>query len=351
MSGLIIDSLSKAFADHPVVTDVSLELEKGELMVLLGPSGCGKTTLLRLIAGLETADRGEIFIAGRRVDRLQPKDRNVAMVFQNYSLYPHMTVEKNLAFALKAASVDRERIQQRVTAIAEMLSLSEKLNDRPAQLSGGQRQRVALGRAIIREPSLFLLDEPLSNLDADLRARMRREIVELQKKLGITTVYVTHDQVEALTMADRIAVINKGRIEQVGSPEELYEEPVNLFVAQFIGQPRINVIEARIERHLLIPFGLSMLNLNIARDEDRLLLGLRPEAITICTGGEFVSQVVSEEYLGDEYVVTLDFKGSLITASGVKGPQVAGREVNFSIDSSKLLFFNSESGCRLRPVS
>ncbi|MCK4631707.1 MAG: ABC transporter ATP-binding protein, partial [candidate division Zixibacteria bacterium] len=333
MADLILKNLCKAFGDLSVVNDISLELTGGELMVLLGPSGCGKTTLLRLIAGLESTDSGEIFIAGRRVDQLRPKDRNIAMVFQNYSLYPHMTVEKNLAFPLKIASVGKNERQQRVEAVAEMLSLSEKLKARPAQLSGGQRQRVALGRAIIRQPDLFLLDEPLSNLDADLRTRMRHEIVALQKKLGITTVHVTHDQAEALTMADRIAVINNGRIEQVGTPEALYKNPANLFVAQFIGQPKINLIDARIERHLLIPFGLSMLNLNIDRDNSRLLVGLRPEAITICSDGEFVADVVGNEYLGSEHVVTLDFQGASIVASGASKQYAVGQSINFSIDS------------------
>jgi len=350
MADLIIKNLSKAFGGQPVVNEISLELAKGELMVLLGPSGCGKTTLLRLIAGLEAADSGEIFITGRRVDQLRPKDRNIAMVFQNYSLYPHMTVEKNLAFPLKIASVRKEEREQRVRAVAEMLSLSEKLKARPAQLSGGQRQRVALGRAIIREPALFLLDEPLSNLDADLRIRMRQEIVALQKKLGITTVHVTHDQAEALTMADRIAVINNGQIEQVGTPEELYKSPTNLFVAQFIGQPKINLIDARIERHLLIPFGLSMLNLNVPRDNDRLLVGLRPEAITICSDGEFVADVVGNEYFGSEHIVTLDFQGSSIVASGAPQQYAVGQSINFAIDSNALLLFDPESGLRLDPT-
>ena len=225
MPPLSLRNIGKSFDGKPVLRDVSLDLTEGELFVLLGPSGCGKSTALRLIAGLEELDRGEIVLGDRRIDTLPPRERHVAMVFQNYALYPHMTVAKNLAFPLAVAGVPSDERRRRVQATVDMLGLGDRLNDRPAQLSGGQRQRVALGRAIIRQPELFLLDEPLSNLDADLRARMRLEIVKLQKQLCTTTVYVTHDQTEALTMADRVAVLNQGVLEQVGTPEELYREP------------------------------------------------------------------------------------------------------------------------------
>jgi len=347
MAGLIVKDLSKAFGETEVLSRVSFELEEGELLVLLGPSGCGKTTLLRLIAGLETADNGEIYIGARRVDRMRPRQRRVAMVFQNYSLYPHMTVEKNLSFPLRVASMERAEIRARVRRVAEMLGLSEKLEERPANLSGGQRQRVALGRAIIREPDLFLLDEPLSNLDADLRTRMRREIVRVQKELGVSTVYVTHDQAEALTMADRIALIHNGRIVQIGRPQELYENPVNRFVAEFVGWPKMNIIEARIERHLLIPFGLSMLNMELARDEARVLVGLRPEAIEIRPDGEFVAEVEAVEYLGDQFVATLDFKGTPLVVAGVNKKYPRGQAVNFTFDSTRLLYFDPATGRRL----
>jgi multiple sugar transport system ATP-binding protein len=345
--GLIVKGVSKAFGKTEVLSRVSFELEEGELLVLLGPSGCGKTTLLRLIAGLETADSGEIYIGARRVDGLRPRQRRVAMVFQNYSLYPHMTVEKNLSFPLRVASVEKAEIRARVQRVAAMLGLTEKLGERPASLSGGQRQRVALGRAIIREPELFLLDEPLSNLDADLRARMRREIVRVQKELGVSTVYVTHDQAEALTMADRIALIHHGRIVQIGRPQEVYEDPVNRFAAEFVGWPKMNIIEARIERHLLIPFGLSMLNLELARDEARLLVGLRPEAIEIRPDGEFAAAVEHVEYLGDQFVATLDFKGMPLIAANVTKKHRRGQAVNFTFDAGKLLYFHPETGERL----
>ncbi len=347
MAGLIVKDVSKAFGKTQVLSRVSFELDEGELLVLLGPSGCGKTTLLRLIAGLETADRGEIYIGARRVDRMRPRQRRVAMVFQNYSLYPHMTVEKNLSFPLRVASMESGEIRTRVQRVAEMLGLSEKLKERPASLSGGQRQRVALGRAIIREPDVFLLDEPLSNLDADLRTRMRREIVRVQKELGVSTVYVTHDQAEALTMADRIALIHDGKIVQIGRPQELYEDPVNRFVAEFVGWPKMNIIEARIERHLLIPFGLSLLNLELARDEAHLLVGLRPEAVEIRPDGEFVAAVEEVEYLGDQFVATLDFRGMPLIAANVSKKYRHGQAVNFTFDSAKLLYFDPETGDRL----
>ena len=345
--GLVVKNVTKAFGNQTVLDSVSIEVEKGQLLVLLGPSGCGKTTLLRLIAGLVEVDRGEVYIENRRVDHLRPKDRNVAMVFQNYSLYPHMTVEKNLAFPLKVASVNKTEIKERVESISRMLGLSEKLRERPGSLSGGQRQRVALGRAVIRKPSLFLLDEPLSNLDADLRGRMRREIVRMQKELGVTTVYVTHDQTEALTMADNIAVINEGKIVQVGSPQELYRNPKNLFVARFIGIPKINIIEAKIERHLLIPFGISLLNENLPRDRGDLLLGLRPEAIEICTDGEFVGHVENVEYYGDQYVTTIKFKDHQLVASNVPAEIAENSRVNFTINSATLLFFDTNTGERI----
>jgi multiple sugar transport system ATP-binding protein len=247
MAGLSVKEISKSFDGTRVLDRVSLELSEGELLVLLGPSGCGKSTLLRIIAGIEEADSGEIHLGGKRVDQLRPKDRNVALVFQNYSLYPHMSVEKNLGFPLSVAKTPKAEIAARVKEIAAMLGLSDRLSDRPAQLSGGQRQRVALGRAIIRKPSIFLLDEPLSNLDADLRVRMRQEIVKLQRQVGVAMVHVTHDQTEALTMADRVALLHKGRIEQIGTPEELYRAPATLNVAQFVGQPKINAIVSQVD--------------------------------------------------------------------------------------------------------
>ena len=229
------------------VTDLNLEIEEGEFLVMVGPSGCGKSTTLRMIAGLEDITGGELSIGGRVVNDVPPKDRDIAMVFQNYALYPHMTVAENIGFALKLAKTPKDEIKQRVDAAGRMLELTEILDRKPAQLSGGQRQRVAMGRAIVRRPRGFLLDEPLSNLDAKLRVQMRAQITELQREVGVTTFYVTHDQVEAMTMADRVAVINRGILQQVESPQKLYDRPDNLFVAAFIGSPSMNLMEARLD--------------------------------------------------------------------------------------------------------
>ncbi len=345
MPGLVLKNVCKSFGDISVLRDVSLRLDEGELLVVLGPSGCGKSTLLRLVAGLEELDQGEIYIGSGRVDHLRPRDRDVALVFQNYSLYPHMTVAKNLAFPLRVARVAASEVRSRVRDVAEMLGLSDKLRARPAQLSGGQRQRVALGRAIIRKPSLFLFDEPLSNLDADLRARMRREIVRLQKELGTTTIHVTHDQAEALTMGDRVALLQGGTIVQIGSPEQLYHDPTNLFVAEFIGYPKLNVLDAKIERRVLIPFGLPMLNQ--LPEEDRVLVGIRPEQIHITPDGEYIATVASSEYVGGRYVVTLSFKGILLTVSNCTAQLAPGAPANFTFRQQDLFFFDPSTGRRL----
>ncbi|NOY88228.1 MAG: ABC transporter ATP-binding protein [FCB group bacterium] len=347
MSGLILKSLTKSFASHKVLEDISLELASGELLVLLGSSGSGKSTLLRLIAGLEKPDSGEIYINDRRVDNLPPKERKVAMVFQNYSLYPHMTVEKNLSFPLKVAGEKRNEIKKKVVDIARMLKLSEKLKVRPGQLSGGQRQRVALGRAIIRKPSLFLLDEPLSNLDANLRMKMRREIVRLQKDLGITTVHVTHDQIEALTMADRIALLSGGKLLQTGTPQELYGDPQSLPVAEFIGFPKINIVGVKIEDNQLIPFGFNASRFKLKYGGDGLMVGIRPEAIEISGQGKFKAQVTECEYLGEQYIVKMQFKDTELISSGRKKPLSVGQSVLFDLSEKELLFFDSHTGLRI----
>ncbi|HOZ08014.1 MAG TPA: ABC transporter ATP-binding protein, partial [candidate division Zixibacteria bacterium] len=292
MPELVLREIRKEFDGRSVLEDVSLELAAGELLVLLGPSGCGKSTLLRLIAGLEELDRGEILLGERRIDRLPPKDRNVAMVFQNYSLYPHMTVEQNLAFPLKVAKVSRAERMLLVARTAALLGLEDRLKLRPGQLSGGQRQRVALGRAIIREPALFLLDEPLSNLDADLRARMRVEIVGLQKRLGTTMIHVTHDQAEALTMADRIGLLHEGRLVQLGTPEQLYNEPATLFAAQFVGSPRINAVPVTADGEGISVFGFARSELGAAPPAGELTAAVRPEKIRIEPEGRFAASVI-----------------------------------------------------------
>lgn len=350
MTGLVLKDISKRFSDMLVLDDVSLELETGELLVLLGPSGCGKSTLLRIISGLETADSGEVHIEGRRVDHLRPRDRNVSLVFQNYSLYPHMTVRKNLSFPLRVAGVSKSKIESGVQNVAGMLDLGDRLNDRPGQLSGGQRQRVALGRAIIREPSIFLLDEPLSNLDAALRVRMRKEIVRIQKELGKTMVHVTHDQTEALTMADRIALLHDGRIEQLGTPGELYDRPASQWAASFVGIPKINLIDTHLLDGRLVPFGIiPTRDITAKLSSDGCVLGLRPEAIKLSGDGEYEGRIESCEYMGDHYVVELSFQSHHLTMSNmVTTPPNEGSTVRFDIDTESLLFFDTVSGHNLQ---
>ena len=248
MADVQLTGIEKRFGEARVLKGLDLAIADGEFVVFVGPSGCGKSTLLRTIAGLETADAGEIAIGGRRVNDAEPAERGVAMVFQSYALYPHMTVYENMAFGLTLAKADKGEIDRRVRAAAEVLNISGELDRKPKALSGGQRQRVAIGRAIVREPEVFLFDEPLSNLDAALRVKMRYEFARLHRTLGTTMIYVTHDQVEAMTLADRIVVLRSGVIEQVGAPLELYEHPANLFVAGFIGSPRMNILSGVIEQ-------------------------------------------------------------------------------------------------------
>jgi multiple sugar transport system ATP-binding protein len=283
MARLELEGVGKRFADGTTaVQGASFRLEEGEFFILVGPSGCGKSTLLHVVAGLEEASSGEIRIDGRRVNELEPRERNVAMIFQSYAIYPHMSVRENLAFPLRLAKVGREEIRRRVEAAARTLGLEELLERRPAQLSGGQRQRVAMGRAIVREPALFLMDEPLSNLDARLRVQMRAEISQLHARLGTTTLYVTHDQTEAMTLGDRIAVMRRGAIEQIDSARALYAAPANLFVAGFIGSPAMNFAPADWDGERL---ALPMASLApppalcdaLGRHRRRLVVGVRPE--------------------------------------------------------------------------
>lgn len=347
MSGLALRELTKTFGDLTVLDRVSLELAESELMVLLGPSGCGKSTLLRLVAGLEDPDSGEIYINGKRMNKIAPRARNVALVFQNYSLFPHMTVRKNLAFPLKMANMPRGEIRKKVVQVAEMLGLGDRLESRPGQLSGGQRQRVALGRAIIRDPAIFLLDEPLSNLDADLRHRMRLEIVRIQRQLKKTMIHVTHDQTEALTMADRIGLLHKGELLQVGTPEELYNSPKTQFVAESIGQPRINLIHGRIEAGQLVPLGFPVSGA-VGSADRALVIAFRPEHVELSGGGAFEGTVLAAEYLGDHRVVTVRFEDSEIRIRTTREfPISEGDRMKFDVDRHKVLLFDLRSGLRL----
>ena len=293
MAEIAYEHVFKVYPDGTqAVHDLELEIQDAELMVLVGPSGCGKTTALRMLAGLEEITEGEIRIGDRIVNDLTPKDRDIAMVFQSYALYPHMTVEQNLAFGLKLRKLPKKEVEERVKRAARILQIEEFLNRKPRALSGGQRQRVAMGRAIVREPQTYLMDEPLSNLDAKLRVHMRAEIASLQDTLGVTTIYVTHDQVEAMTMGDRVAVMRKGELQQVAPPQELYERPVNIFVGGFIGSPAMNLVEATIDRHngsFVVKLGSQELTLDEQTVKARpklsefagrqVVLGIRPESL------------------------------------------------------------------------
>ncbi|VTU45964.1 ABC transporter ATP-binding protein [Variovorax sp. PBL-E5] len=321
MAAIAVRQLVKNFASTPVIRGIDIDIRDGEFLALVGPSGCGKSTLLRMIAGLESVTDGEIQLDGRRINELAPRDRNVAMVFQNYALYPHMTVAQNLGFALQVRRSDRQEIDRRVRQAAETLGLEQLLHRYPRQLSGGQRQRVAMGRAIMRQPQAFLFDEPLSNLDAKLRVQMRTEIKALHQRLGTTTVYVTHDQVEAMTMADRIVVLKDGLVEQIGAPLELYDQPRNAFVAGFIGSPAMNFVPGRLQLdgvpHVVTDDGL---HLPLARTPhgahgDRVIYGTRPEDFAIDEGRGLAAEVVVVEPTGSETQVAVQLAGQTVIAA------------------------------------
>jgi multiple sugar transport system ATP-binding protein len=320
MAAISMNNIVKQYGDgFPAVNDVSIDVQDGEFMILVGPSGCGKSTLLRMIVGLEDITSGDMLIGDKRVNDLAPRDRNLSMVFQNYALYPHLTVYENIAFPLRLAKVDSATVDQKVRAASKTLELDEHLDRKPGNLSGGQRQRVAMGRAIVREADAFLFDEPLSNLDAKLRGQMRTEIARLQKRLGITTVYVTHDQTEAMTLGDRVAVLKRGILQQLATPRELYEQPVNLFVAGFIGSPPMNFLPATVEGTTVkLPFGNVQIPAEKARKAEGkglLIAGLRPEHFddaSVVTdksaGGTFTVTVDVVEWLGNEAYAYIPFE-------------------------------------------
>ncbi len=314
-----VDEITKSFGAHAVLEGISFGVPKGSFTVLVGPSGCGKSTLLRLIAGLDCATSGAISIKGRVVNNVAPKDRDIAMVFQNYALYPHKTVAQNMGFSLAMRGTSRAEIDRAVKEAAAILGLSDLLDRKPAALTGGQRQRVAMGRAIVRQPVAFLFDEPLSNLDAQLRAKMRSEVSALHRRLGATSIYVTHDQIEAMTMADQIVVLRAGRIEQAGSPVELYDRPANTFVAEFIGNPGMNLLKARVaedRRGLLLDGGQSLrLEFPIAAAaSSAVTVGIRPEHIG-------ASDIGDEKNALDLVVETAEFTGAEQAVTGTVGGQ------------------------------
>jgi multiple sugar transport system ATP-binding protein len=350
-----LESVTKHFPGGVVaVNDLSLEVKPGEFLVLVGPSGCGKTTALRMVAGLEPVTSGQIRINDRVVTRLPPRDRDIAMVFQNYALYAHMSVRGNMAFGLKMARVKKPEIRRRVDEAAAMLGLVDLLNRKPRQLSGGQRQRVAMGRAIVREPAAFLMDEPLSNLDAKLRVEMRGEIIRVQRRIAAPTLYVTHDQTEAMTMGDRVAILRDGVLQQLGTPDEIYDHPVNVFVAGFIGSPSMNLVGAKLEG-TAVTFGTCRLDVPLrpvlaAYQGREIVLGIRPEDITSAADGVLQLTTNRVESLGSELVAYLDSgePGAEITArlerrAGV----VRGQPVRLAVDLDRLYFFDPQSGAAI----
>jgi multiple sugar transport system ATP-binding protein len=350
MAGIALDGVSKNFGSVEVIRDLSLQIGAGEFVVFLGPSGSGKTTLLRMIAGLESIDKGALTIDGVRSEALAPGQRNLAMVFQNYALYPHMTVAENMAFGLKNIGLPADTIRARVTEAARMLEMERLLDRRPAELSGGQRQRVAIGRAIVKEPKAFLFDEPLSNLDAGLRVRTRVELAELHQRLGSTMIYVTHDQTEAMTLADRIVILNNCQIEQVGSPMEVYSYPVSRFVAGFIGSPSMNFLPvtltgsndraaARLGDGAVVPLP------NAPQGEGPWELGIRPEALTVvASGGVTTATAAVVERLGDRTLVyaRLADGTQVIAQDRGKSKVRAGEVVNLAFDSAALHLFDGQ---------
>ncbi len=305
MAGVTLTNLSKAFGATEVLRDINLVIEDGEFCVFVGPSGCGKSTLLRMIAGLEEISGGDLSIGGVRVNDASPRERGIAMVFQSYALYPHRTVRGNMEFGLRLSRMARDEIDQRITRAARMLQIEGLLDRRPSQLSGGQRQRVAIGRAIVREPEVFLFDEPLSNLDAALRVDTRREIADLHRQLGTTMIYVTHDQVEAMTLADKIVVLNGGGVQQTGRPLDLYNSPANVFVAGFIGSPRMNLIPVTVSGRTLDAGALGRFGLPADLGSGAMTLGLRPENLVLHAPGGAPATVTLVEHLGNEVLAEL----------------------------------------------
>ena len=357
MADVSLKNVGKTYekAQANTIEGLNLDIHSGEFVVLVGPSGCGKSTTLRMIAGLEELSDGQIWIADRRVDELEPRERDIAMVFQNYALYPHMTVAQNMSFGLRLAGMDKAEIRERVDNAAEVLDIAALLERRPKQLSGGQRQRVAMGRAMVRDPAVFLFDEPLSNLDAKLRGQMRAEIRRLHKRLNATTIYVTHDQVEAMTLADRVVVLNRGRIEQQGTPFELYERPATRFVAGFIGSPTMNFLPAMVISKGGVPV-VKLGDVSVAVPEQRMdaiadyvgrsvEIGLRPEHFLADGKGEFTVSVDMAELLGPTTLVHFTLEG--VTCCAMLPPELAvaeGELQSLHIASGRMSIFDPDTG-------
>ena len=349
MSFLELKKITKVYPNGTkAINETSLNIEHGEFMVFVGPSGCGKSTLLRMIAGLEDITEGEIDLDGKTINKIDPSERDVAMVFQNYALYPHMNVYKNLSYGLKNRGESKEKIDNKVKEVAELLEIKEYLQRKPAQLSGGQRQRVAMGRAIVRNPKVFLFDEPLSNLDAKLRGQVRIEIKKLQQSMNVTSVFVTHDQVEAMTLGDRLAVINNGVIEQLGTPIEVYEKPASRFVAEFIGSPQMNFINGTIKNNIFESKNFK-LNKDLNIDNANVVLGFRAEDLNLKEEGDISLTIDIIEKLGSDSIIYGRDKNGLAICYKESGNTKLniGEIINISIDVDQIHFFDEKTGKRL----
>lgn len=362
MANVNINSVSKSYGNHPVLFDIDVQIKDGEFVVLLGPSGCGKSTLLRMLAGLETITGGTIEIGDIVVNNIPPKDRDIAMVFQSYALYPHMTVAENMGFSLRVAGHRKADIAKRVAQAAEILNLTDYLTRFPRNLSGGQRQRVAMGRAIVRDPEVFLFDEPLSNLDAKLRVQMRAEIKDLHSRLGTTIVYVTHDQIEAMTMADRVVILKDGEVQQIGSPLDIYDLPVNAFVAGFIGSPAMNLISGKVSHNGSTTVLLTQDTMDlplpdaIGKEQDGrdVLLGIRPENIRLVAKDDpnsISAEVILIEPTGAQTAVTLRIAGQDIIAIFAERIDAQTSTVlHVSFNPQHLHLFDKETGIKLQQL-
>lgn len=354
MAAIALKQIRKSYGDLQVIHDIDIDIASGEFLVLVGPSGCGKSTLLRMIAGLEEISGGDLDIGGARVNALSPAERDIAMVFQDYALYPHMSVEDNMSFGLKMRGTSQAEINKRVAKAADILKITDYLQRRPAQLSGGQRQRVAMGRAIVREPAAFLFDEPLSNLDAALRVEMRLEIAKLHNRMKATTVYVTHDQVEAMTLADRIVVMNGGVVEQIGKPLDLYRKPASLFVARFIGSPTMNTIETAVSGKKITILGRTI-DLSGATLPDEktapVTFGIRPEDLVRCPPDEawFSGEVAVAERLGSQTYCYVEIGHSrMLTVELPRDAEIsAGEQISLCGNAGAAHFFDTQTGKRL----
>lgn len=344
------ENIEKSFGKVQVLKDFDLEVTPGEFVVLLGASGSGKTTALRILSGLETPSAGQVFIEDQNVTHILPKYRNISMVFQSYALYPHKTVAENIGFPLKVRRLSKKDIESATVDAARQVQLDGLLERYPRELSGGQRQRVALARAIIRRPSVFLMDEPLSNLDAKLRGHMRAELKHMQQSMGITTIYVTHDQIEAMTLAHRVAILEKGVLQQLATPAQIYNDPANLFVAQFIGSPPMNVVHGKLEGNEFITQGVRI-NTLVQGRIDKAVVGIRPEdcAVSSPTEGTLTGKIYTNELIGDHTLVTVDWGGDQISVKASKdftGQQ--GEEIGLVIPSDRLFVFDESTGARIR---